>query len=414
MQTQRPAMWSTIQLPKTDDISVTVNILDEGLLMKKSPLVTLVVIASVVMSLMAAVAPAQARDLKGSQCGREGLIRTIKGITYTCERVDGSLKYAKGRKLRGPLNVVCSATEAWCAAMANKYKEMTGVNTRFVRLSAGLVPARLEEFRNNPEFDVWLGGPADGHVVARNLGLTQAYLSPTRKMISSAQLDDKGYWSGVYLGALGFCSNTQVLDKLGVELPKSWNDLLDPKLNGQVLSAHPATSGTAFTTFWTQVARLGSEDKAMEYMKELNKNIPYYSRSGAAPVGAAGSGEVAVGLVFAHDCVAGAKSGLPLKVSFPSEGTGFETGAVALIKGARNPLAAKTFIDFTLSADAQNLGVGVDAFHALTNPQAKYNEFIIPLSKIKLVDYNFEKAGNRKPDLVKRFDDEISNSAEAK
>jgi iron(III) transport system substrate-binding protein len=149
-------------------------------------------------------------------------------------------------------------------------------------------------------------------------------------------------------------------------------------------------------------------------MKELNKNIPYYSRSGVAPVGAAGSGEVAVGLVFAHDCVAGAKNGLPLKVSFPSEGTGYETGAVALIKGARNPLAAKTFIDFALSADAQNLGAGANAFHALTNPQAKYNQLIIPLSKIKLVDYNFEKAGNRKPDLIKRFDDEISNSEKAK
>ena len=391
-----------------------VDIIDERLPMKKSRLMALVAIASLVISLVAAVAPAQARDLKGSQCGREGLIRTIKGITYTCERVDGSLKYADGRKLRGNLNVVCSATEDWCAAMANKYKEITGVNTRFVRLSAGLVPARLEEFRNNPEFDVWHGGPADGYVVARNLGLTQAYLSPTRKMIPKAQLDDKGFWSGVYLGALGFCSNTQVLEKLGVELPKSWNDLLNPKLIGQVLSAHPATSGTAFTTLWTQVARLGSEDKAMEYMKELNKNIPYYSRSGAAPVGAAGSGEVAVGLVFAHDCVAGAKNGLPLKVSFPSEGTGYETGAVALIKGARNPLAAKTFIDFALSADAQNLGVGANAFHALTNPQAKQNPLIIPLSKIKLVNYNFEKAGNRKPDLIKRFDDEISNSAEAK
>jgi iron(III) transport system substrate-binding protein len=382
--------------------------------MKKSRLMALVAIASLTMSLLSVVAPAQARDLKGSQCGREGLIRTIKGTTYTCERVDGSLKYAEGRKLRGTLDVVCSATQDWCAAMAKKYKEMTGVKTRFVRLSAGLVPARLEEFRNNPEFDVWHGGPADGYVAARNLGLTEAYLSPTRNMISKAQIDDKGFWSGVYLGALGFCSNTQVLEGLGVELPKSWNDLLDPKLKGQVLSAHPATSGTAFTTFWTQVARLSSEDRAIEYMKELNKNIPYYSRSGVAPVGAAGSGEVAVGLVFAHDCVAGAKNGLPLKVSFPSEGTGYETGAVALIKGARNPLAAKTFIDFALSADAQNLGAGANAFHALTNPQAKYNQLIIPLSKIKLVDYNFEKAGNRKPDLIKRFDDEISNSEKAK
>ncbi|MFN9960022.1 MAG: iron ABC transporter substrate-binding protein, partial [bacterium] len=74
-------------------------------------------------------------------------------------------------------------------------------------------------------------------------------------------------------------------------------------------------------------------------MKDLHKNILYYSRSGVAPVGAAGSGEVAVGLVFAHDCIAGIQNGLPLKNSFPSEGTGYEIGGVALVKGAKNPLA---------------------------------------------------------------------------
>ena len=372
------------------------------------------VIATLFVSLMTAIAPAQARDLKGSQCGREGLIRTIKGVTYTCERVNGKLQYAEGRKLSGTLNIVCGATETWCAAMARKFKELTGVETKFVRLSAGLVPARLEAFKNNPEFDVWHGGPADGYVVGRNSGLTEAYLSPTRKMIPKKYLDADGYWSGVYLGALGFCSNTNVLAKLGVKQPKSWADLLNPRLKGQILTAHPSTSGTAFTTFWTQVARLGSEDKAMDYMKELHKNVLYYSRSGVAPVGAAGSGEVAVGLVFAHDCIAGIQNGLPLKNSFPSEGTGYEIGGVALVKGAKNPLAAKTFIDFALSADAQNLGVGAQAYQALTNPQAKYNRLIIPLSKVNLVEYDFEKAGNRKPDLTKRFDDEIINRSQVR
>ncbi len=382
--------------------------------MKKRSLVAFTLIAALFVSVMAAMVPAQARDLKGSQCGREGQIRTISGITYTCERVGGKLQYAEGRKLSGTLNVVCGATETWCAAMAKRFKELTGVETNFVRLSAGLVPARLEAFKNNPEFDVWHGGPADGYVVGRNSGLTEAYLSPTRKMIPSKYLDDKGFWSGVYLGALGFCSNTQALAKLGVKQPKSWADLLNPKLKGQVLSAHPSTSRTAFTTFWTQVTRLGSEDKAMDYMKELHKNILYYSRSGVAPVGAAGSGEVAVGLVFAHDCIAGIQNGLPLKNSFPSEGTGYEIGGVALVKGAKNPLAAKTFIDFALSADAQNLGVGAQAYQALTNPQAKYNRLIIPLSKVNLVDYDFEKAGNRKPDLTKRFDDEIINRTQVR
>ena len=77
-------------------------------------------------------------------------------------------------------------------------------------------------------------------------------------------------------------------------------------------------------------------------------------------------------------------------------------------------MAAKTFIDFALSADAQNLGVGAQAYQALTNPKAKYNRLIIPLSKVNLVDYDFEKAGNRKPDLTKRFDDEVINRSQVR
>ena len=61
--------------------------------------------------------------------------------------------------------------------------------------------------------------------------------------------DADGNWTGVYVGALGFCSNVDVLDELGVEAPTSWDDLLAPELEGFVAMAHPATSGTAFTAF---------------------------------------------------------------------------------------------------------------------------------------------------------------------
>ena len=85
--------------------------------MNRKRSVAFALIAALIVSVISAMVPAQARDLKGSQCGREGQIRTIKGVTYTCERVGGKLQYAEGRKLSGTLNVVCGATETWCAAM---------------------------------------------------------------------------------------------------------------------------------------------------------------------------------------------------------------------------------------------------------------------------------------------------------
>src|SRR5690606_13759982 len=119
---------------------------------------------------------------------------------------------------------------------------------------SGETVARLAAAKDNPEFDVWHGGPADGYGAAADQGLIEAYTSPNAAQIPDKYKNADGYWTGVYVGALGFCSNQKVLDDLGVAVPESWEDLLNPSLKGQVQSAHPSTSGTAFTTLWTQVA----------------------------------------------------------------------------------------------------------------------------------------------------------------
>src|SRR5690606_2330804 len=97
-----------------------------------------------------------------------------------------------------------------------------------------------------------------------------------------------------YVGALGFCSTVELLEELGLEPPTSWDDLLDPALAGNIAVAHPATSGTSFTAFWTIVTLKADEmeeeeegtgydedgapteaaiDEAFEYFAELNNNI---------------------------------------------------------------------------------------------------------------------------------------------
>mgnify|MGYP002148951248 FL=1 len=107
-------------------------------------------------------APANAAGSTGQSCAQEGIVRKISGVTYTCTRTDGTLKWGEGRKLSGSLTVVCGATEAWCGAMTSAFEKRTGVKTSFVRLSSGETTARLEAFKSNPEFGVWHGGPVDG------------------------------------------------------------------------------------------------------------------------------------------------------------------------------------------------------------------------------------------------------------
>lgn len=306
------------------------------------------------------------------------------------------------------ITIACGAMEDLCQAWTDKFTEETGIKASFVRLSSGETVARLDASADNPEFDVWHGGPVDGYGAAADKGLLEPYFSPAAEVIEEDFKDPDGNWTGVYVGVLGFCSNQKVLDSLGLDVPTSWDDLLDPAYKGQISTAHPSTSGTAFTTLWTQNVLQGGEDEAFDYMKKLNNNVLQYSKSGTAPGQIAGRGEVATGLVFSHDCVKYREEGMKdLVVSFPAEGTGYEVGGVGLVANSANKEAAQKYIDWAISEDAQNMGQTVNSFQLLTNPNAQHSDLMANLDEVNLIDYDFAAAAAAKPEMTARFDEEI-------
>ena len=296
--------------------------------------------------------------------------------------------------------------------MVEAFQEETGIPTAFQRMSSGESLVRLQAGAAAPEFDVWWGGPADGQIAAAE-GLVEPYVSPNAAAIAEGQKAEDGTWTGVYVGALGFCSNTELLDELGVEAPDSWEDLLDPRLDDNVQVAHPASSGTAYTTFYTQVARFGGdEEAALDYMRQLHDNILYYTKSGAAPGRNAGSGEVAVAIIFSHDCIDNIEQGMTdLVVVVPREGTGYEIAGQSLVANAPHPNNAKTWIDWALTGPAQEIGRRRTArLPAATNPDAAVSDQAVNISELKLVDYDFDAAGEARSRLTEQFENEIATA----
>ncbi|HUR07207.1 MAG TPA: ABC transporter substrate-binding protein [Nonomuraea sp.] len=312
----------------------------------------------------------------------------------------------------GKVVVACGATEEWCAAMTSAFTAATGLKSEFVRLSSGEALARIQAGKSDPEFDVWHGGPADGYAAAAGHGLLENYVSPNAAAIPGRYKAGDGTWTGVYVGVLGFCANTRVLAEKRLRAPESSQSLLDPALKQDVGIAHPSTSGTAYTALWTQVTLHGGNvDQAMSYMKRLHPNVLQYSKSGAAPAQQVARGEVGVGVVFSHDCVATMEQGFPdLRVTFPAEGTGYEVGGVALIKGAHDPVSAKKYIDWALTPAAQEIGPSVRSYQAPTNPKARRSDKTADLATLKLIDYDSTAAGERKLELTRRFDSEIAKA----
>lgn len=311
------------------------------------------------------------------------------------------------------LTLYCAADEAWCQQIKTGFEEKTGITVDMTRKSSGETYAQVRAEAGNPKGDVWWGGTGDPHLQAAQEGLTEEYMSPMRGELQDwaiKQAEAAGNKTiGVYSGALGFGYNKDLLAKNGLPEPKCWEDLTKAEYKGQIQIANPNSSGTAYTTLATMVQLFG-EDKGFDYMKALHKNINQYTKSGSAPIKAAGLGETTIGIVFMHDAVAQTAAGFPIVTVAPCEGTGYEIGSMSIIKGARNPEAAKKFYDWALTAEMQGKAKDVKSFQLPSNKSAAVSELTPDLSTIKLIDYDFKKYGSsdERKRLLSKWDTEVS------
>jgi iron(III) transport system substrate-binding protein len=315
---------------------------------------------------------------------------------------------------QGSLVLYCGVNEEWCRAAVTAFERETGIKVAMTRKSAGEVYAQIKAEAANPRADIWWGGTGDPHMQAAEEGLTLEYRSP-----GLAELHDwavrqweqsKNRTVGIYSGALGYGFNTKELALQGVPEPKCWADLLDPKLKDEVQVADPNSSGTAYTLLATVVQLMG-EEKAFDYLKALHRNVNQYTKSGAAPAKATALGETAVGITFMHDMITMRVDGAPVKVVAPCEGTGYEIGAMSMIKGARNPDNAKRWYDWALTPAAQALGAQTKQYQVPSNKSAAVPPQAPNLNEMKLIAFDFAKYGSseERRRLLLKWDSTVKN-----
>lgn len=314
------------------------------------------------------------------------------------------------------LNVLCTPQEQWCQGMKQEFEAKYGITVNYVRMSSGEALARVMAEKGNPTFDIWWGGPADSFIAAKQEGdILEQYDSPNMVNITQPDKmkDPDNYWAGVYVGTLGFATNTDWLAaNPGVEAPTSWDDLLKPEFTGQVMVAHPSSSGTSYTALAT-ILQIRGDEAGWEYIKKYAAQMAQFTKSGAAPAKFVGQGESAVAIVFSHDTVNEIENNkLPLKLTFPEEGTGYEIGGMGILKGAKNMQAAKLWFDWALTPEAQALGPVYAAYQA---PTVAGVELSHPeLMQVNLIDYDFQWAGQHKTEYVEKFTNEIANAENLK
>ncbi|MCQ2249385.1 MAG: ABC transporter substrate-binding protein [Treponema sp.] len=291
-----------------------------------------------------------------------------------------------------------SETEVICDLFTKK----TGIQVQYLRASTGELVNRLISEKDNPQADVLFGGATSYHLLARDAGALEPYVSPEAAGYPDYALSADGSYTGFCVLTLGIGYNTgRFAEKFpDVEVPRTWDDLLNERFKGEIVLTNPQASSTAYLFVQNQLQRLGM-DGGWDYLSALAPLVGQFPDSGSAPAKLLGTGEYSIGVSYLHMMAKYKDQGFDVDYVAPPRSVG-DVDCIAITRNAAHMEEAKKFVDFILSAEAQEVLSGLN-YTIPANPRAKLKEGSITLDQIDLIDYDSKAAADQKSQVLARW-----------
>jgi len=291
-------------------------------------------------------------------------------------------------------------------ALTKLFTQKTGIPATFIRASTGELVNRVITEKNDPQADILLGGATNYHLQASKVGALEVYKSPLSQNVPEFAKSKDDTYTGFCVLALGIGVNSKRFTEKfsGIELPKTWEDLLNPAFKGEIVLTDPVASSTAYLFVQDQLQRLGTE-KGWEYLKTLAPLVGQFPKSGSAPAKLIGTGEYAIGVSYIHALAKYKSDGFDVECIAPPQSVG-DVDCISIMKNTKNLDSAKKFVDFMLSVEAQELMSSID-FTVPVNPDAKGAKGSVPLSQIDLIKYDSKLAAQQKDEVLGKWNKEI-------
>lgn len=246
-----------------------------------------------------------------------------------------------------------------------------------------VVCASSEQFRNDelqeqlhaqfPEYDIAVMYMSTGKAAAKVLaegrntevdilvGLETGYLNKIRSSLADisgisripylegfSPEDNHNLWVTWERQAGALIINPTILDKYGLEAPRSYEDLLKPEYQGLVAMPDPKSSGTGYFFYKNWVNTMG-EAEALAYADALYPNLKQFTESGSGPIKLLKQGEIAIGLALTFQAVNEINDGQPFEIIFPEEGSPYSLTGTAMISGRENDPDITKVYDFIVN-----------------------------------------------------------------
>jgi iron(III) transport system substrate-binding protein len=250
-----------------------------------------------------------------------------------------------GQPAAGPVVLYTSNnTEVVQTALDIAGRVNPGLRIQQVTGGTGVLMKRIEAEAANPGGDLfWSGGFGTLGAYARHF---EAYASAEAAQVPSHLHGPDGLWTGTNVHVMLVMANSTQVQRRA--LPRSWSDLFDPRWKGRIAMTDPNNSSFTYITVYALLRVFGAEA-----LKQLAANVVLTGTTGQTNKGVA-DGEYALGITSeasAYEYVAAGQHGISL--IYPVEGTALSPEGVVLLKGAKNPQAARRLYDAFLSRELQ-------------------------------------------------------------
>ena len=310
--------------------------------------------------------------------------------------------------LSGKLVLYSPANEEEYNMIVDAYKEKyPDVTIETVQGGSGELKTRLEGEAANPQADVMFGGLTQADAYAYG-NLWADYVSPNDAGIAPAYQNETGKVTMKSINVQVLFYNNKLAEEAGVEI-NGLNDLLDPALKGKIVMADPSASATAYRWLTCILYVMGNGDpesaEAWDYLEALIQNLDgKLANSMSNTHKSVYEGEYVVGLTSESNGVSYLSDGFADKVTvvYPSEGTTAASYGVAIINGCPDEETAKSFVDFIISDEGQQI-YAESSLRPANFSFKNTSEYLPDVSAIKLVAEDYEYIANHRQEILDKF-----------
>lgn len=243
--------------------------------------------------------------------------------------------------------VVCASSEQFRNDELQRQlnKEFPQYNITVMYMPTGKAASKIYAEGKNSEVDI-LVGMETGYLgkIKDNLENIEG-ISRIEYLEGLKPEDNDNLWVTWERQAGAIVINPNVLEKHGLEAPKSYEDLLKPEYKGLVAMPDPKSSGTGYFFYKSWVNEMGDE-KALEYVDSLYENLKQLTESGSGPIKMLKQGEAGIGLGLTFQAVNEINAGQPFEIIFAEEGSPYSLTGTAMIKGHKEKEGVLEVFDY--------------------------------------------------------------------